>query len=298
MRHITVLLKETVDGLNPSSGDIVVDATLGSGGHSLELCNRGLDDLTIIGIDADSQAIERSRDRLNGLNCKLILEKSYHHKLDEVLETHNIETIDGAMFDLGISSNQLEESGRGFSFQREEPLLMTFESQPGKDTVTAEKILNTWDKEDIEAILEGFGEEKFSRRIAEAIVLTREEEKIETTTQLVNIVNHSVPKFYLKGRIHPATKTFQALRIAVNGEIANLEESLIKTIDYLAPGKRIAVISFHSIEDRIVKRLFRRLKEEEIGEIITKRPITPSDEELSINPRSRSAKLRIFEKKQ
>jgi 16S rRNA (cytosine1402-N4)-methyltransferase len=296
MKHTTVLLKETIDGLCPLDGDVILDATLGSGGHSFELCNR-VNGLTIIGIDADSDAIIRSRERLEGVGCKLILEKNYHHKLDEVLKNHNISSIDGAIFDLGISSNQLEESGRGFSFQKDEPLLMTFESNPGKDQVTAEKILNTWDKEDIEAILSGFGDEKFSRRIAQSIIDTREETEIKSTGQLVEIVKHSVPTFYQKARINPATKTFQALRIAVNGEIANLEESLTKAISYLGSGKRIAVISFHSIEDRIVKRLFRKLKEEGIGEIITKRPITPADEELEINPRSRSAKLRILEKK-
>lgn len=296
MKHTTVLLKETIDGIQPTEGDVILDATLGSGGHSYELCSRGISNLTIVGIDADSDAILRSRDRLSDCDAKLIFENTYHINLDKVLKRHSISQIDKAIFDLGISSNQLEESSRGFTFQKNEPLLMTFQKEIGKGVVTAKEIVNNWSSDDIEAILSGFADERFSRKIAEAIVSTREEKELETTFDLVEVIKHAVPHFYQKGRIHPATKTFQALRIAVNGEIANLEESLLKAISFLKPRGRLAVISFHSIEDRIVKRLFKKLKEEEKGQIITKKPIVPTEEELEGNPRARSAKLRILEK--
>ena len=202
--------------------------------------------------------------------------------------------IDGIVMDLGMSSNQLERSGRGFSFKRDELLLMTFKHDPDETDLTAREIVNEWDEESLADIIFGYGEEQFSRRIAHAIVVAREEKLIATTKDLVSIVEGVVPKWYRFRRIHPATKTFQALRIAVNDEIESLREGLAKGVRHLRSGGQIAVISFHSIEDRVVKVFFAESAREGLGSVVTKKPITPTREETAVNPRARSAKLRIF----
>ena len=200
------------------------------------------------------------------------------------------------MLDLGLSSDQFETSGRGFTFKNDEPLLMTFKKNPDQGDLTAYQIVNTWEEENIADVIYGYGEEKYSRRIAKAIVNYREKKAIEKTSELVEIISNSVPVFYKRGRIHPATRTFQALRIAVNDELNTLKRGLERGFARLASGGRIAVISFHSLEDRIVKNFNKEKEELEQARIITKKPIVPSEDEVRENPRSRSAKLRILEK--
>lgn len=296
MKHVTVLLKETIDGLQVKDNGVYLDGTLGSGGHSEEICNSAKN-ITIVGIDADKDAIKRSTERLQNKSCQTFFEVSNNYNLDRVLEKLDIKQIDGAVFDLGFSSDQLEDSGRGFSFKNDEPLLMTLKDEIGPDDLTAKEIVNEWGEDSISAILEGYGEERFASRIARKIVEERENKEIKTTFDLVEIIKSAVPKFYLRKKIHPATKTFQALRITVNNEIENLKVTLRKAFEHLKPGGRMSVISFHSIEDRIVKHYFRHLSDQDEGKVITKRPIAPSSSEVRENPRSRSAKLRIIEKK-
>ncbi|MDB5254360.1 MAG: Ribosomal small subunit methyltransferase [Parcubacteria group bacterium] len=294
MAHVSVLLHEAIDSLNFKEGDIFLDGTLGSGGHSALVAERFGDDVEIIGLDRDPLAIERSVERLRTLTSTFFPKQKSFKDLDIALEELGIKAVNGILFDLGISSDQLEDSGYGFTFQKDEPLLM---SMSGKsEGLSASVILNTWDEEAIELILRGFGEEKFSRRIAREIVRRREEKPFETTFELVDAVRAATPAASHRGHLHPATRTFQALRIAVNEELSSLEIGLEKGLAALAPGGRFAVISFHSLEDRIVKQFFRT--KTDLGEavLITKKPIAPSDEEIMDNPRSRSAKLRVIQK--
>lgn len=282
--HTTVLLHESIDGLNLHTGSVYLDGTLGSGGHAEYALSKGA---KIIGLDQDSEAIERSKKRLTG---GTFIQENYRN-LDIALDSINIATIDAFMLDLGLSSDQFETSGRGFTFQKDEPLLMTFKKVPTEEDLTAREIVNTWDEENIADIIYGYGDERYARRIAKAIVESR---PIETTFELVEAVKLGTPSAYHRGRIHPATKTFQALRITVNDEINTLKEGLKKGFERLSKGGRMAVISFHSIEDRVTKRFFKEKQDE--ANILTKKPIVPSDEEKVRNPRSRSAKLRIIEK--
>jgi len=232
-------------------------------------------------------------------DAKLFLIKENFRHLDHVLDSIGIAQVNRILLDLGLSSDQFETSGRGFSFKKDEPLLMTF----GKNAeLTARHIVNTWDEANIADIIYGYGEEKYSRKIAAGIIAARAEKLIETTSDLVAIIERSTPARYHHGKIHPATRTFQALRITVNDEINVLREGLVKGWERLAPGGRMAIISFHSIEDRIVKHFYKakaaEVKEggESSAKILTKKPITPSEQEIAENPRSRSAKLRILEK--
>lgn len=295
-QHISVLLKETIDGLNIKDGGVYVDATLGGAGHSEAICKSGHKDITIIGIDADKEAIERSKDRLEKYDCTLVTEASYNDQLSDVLKKHNIKKVDGIMFDLGMSSDQLDQSARGFSFQRDEPLLMSMRSGNSENHLTAREVVNQWKEESIADILYGYGEEKYSRRIAKGIVEARAIVPILTTYQLTDIIAESVPSSYIHRGRNPATKTFQALRIVVNNELERLKISLKDSFDAISSGGRIVVITFHSLEDRIVKHFFKDLEKEGKGRKLTKKPIKPTDEEISSNPRSRSAQLRIFEK--
>ena len=215
--------------------------------------------------------------------------------MQQMINSFGIEHVDGVMFDLGFNSYQIENSGRGFSFRTNEPLLMTFKKVPNENDITADSIINSWDEEHIADILYGYGEERFARRIARGIIAARKIKKIERTVELVDIVKSSTPRWYHARRIHPATKTFQALRIAVNDEIETLRKGLREALSILKRGGRLAVISFHSIEDRVVKQFFNGASKDGHGMIITKKPIVPQRDEISRNPRARSAKLRIFE---
>lgn len=296
MRHITVLLHEAIAGLSPKSGGIYVDGTLGAGGHTEEICKIAPHS-TIIGIDADEEAIERASVRLAGMPCKLITSLNFNNKISEILDENNIDEVDGVVLDLGMSSDQLDRSGRGFSFQRDEPLKMTMQKDVSKNSLTAERIVNEFNEEQLATVIYGYGDEKYSRRIAKAIIEAREISPIKTTVQLAEIIKNAVPIRYRFGKTHPATKTFQALRISVNDEIERLEETLSKSFDRLKKGGRLSVISFHSLEDRVVKRFMKDKISQNLAIGITKKPIAPSVEEIKSNPRSRSAKLRIIEKK-
>ncbi|MBI2046142.1 MAG: 16S rRNA (cytosine(1402)-N(4))-methyltransferase RsmH [Parcubacteria group bacterium] len=294
--HIPVLLKETIEGLNPEKGETALDATLGGGGHSRALCARIGESGTFIGVDADEDAVLRAKEILSPCKARVILETANFRTIARILDNHGIKAINRAVFDLGLSSFQLEESNRGFSFQRSEPLLMTFEKNAPQEAVTAYDIVNQWREDSLEAILLGYGEERFARRIAKAIVSARREKPITSTDELVSVIVQALPWSYRNKRLHPATKTFQALRIAANDELGALKEGLFECFSRLAPRGRMAVISFHSGEDRIVKLFFKEQKNAGAAILISKKPIIPSREEQRENPKSRSAQLRILEK--
>ncbi len=295
MIHKTVLLHESIDGLAIKSGDIYLDGTLGSAGHAEYALKQADGKITIIGLDRDIGALERSRERLGDSN-NIILKEASYGDISKVLNELKIDKVNRIMLDLGLSSDQFETSGRGFTFKNDEPLLMTFKQSPSESDITANQIVNTWQEESIADIIYGYGEEKYARRIARAIVNYRKKKSIESTSELVEIISQSVPIFYRRGRIHPATRTFQALRIAVNDELNTLKKGLEDGFSRLAVGGRISVISFHSLEDRIVKNFNKEKEELGWALIHTKKPIVPSANEIIENPRSRSAKLRIIEK--
>lgn len=295
--HASVLLHEVIEGLAVKDGETFVDMTTNGGGHSSVICPFLGEKGTLIGIDADANALEKAKEKLSGCKAAVHLVPENFRNISSVLKALEREKVDKVLFDLGLSSNELENSGRGFSFQKDEPLLMTFSNDPSKVTFTAEDIVNTWDEENIATILSGYGEERFAKRIAERIVEARAMQKIHTTKELVGIIQLAVPGWYRSARkIHFATKTFQALRMAVNDEIRALEEALNGAWEALSPRGRIAVISFHSMEDRLVKKFFKEKASEGKGRLLTKKPIVPGEEELRNNKRARSAKLRIIEK--
>jgi 16S rRNA (cytosine1402-N4)-methyltransferase len=288
--HIPVLLHEIVSGLGHPQR--YLDGTLGGAGHALAIAKAMKGKLTIVGLDRDPRAILRAGDTLKDAAEKIILENQDYRHLDSVLDKHEIAAVDGILFDLGISSDELDNSGRGFTFLKDEPLLMTM-GDPTNHTFTARDIVNTWEEETIADVIFGYGEERYARRIAKAIVIYRDKKKIETSGELCEIIKMSVPPVYRRGKIHPATRTFQALRITVNDELNALRDGLKKGYERLAPHGRLAVISFHSLEDRIVKD-FNKERVKEGATVTTKKPITASPEEIATNPRSRSAKLRIL----
>lgn len=293
--HISVLLHEVIDGLNLSAGAVAIDATVGGGGYTRALCDAVGKTGRVIGFDEDAAALERGVDACTASMCLFTpIHSNFRHMSDRVREL-GVKHVDGVAFDLGLSSFQLDAGGRGFSFMREEPLEMTFAEDASKRPFTARDIVNEWEEETIANILFGYGEERLSRRIARAIVEARVRGPIETTTALVDIIKEAVPGGYRNGPIHPATRSFQALRIAVNDELGALTDGLAGAYELLKPGGRIAVVSFHSLEDRIAKYFFRE-QADAGATIITKKPIVPSDDEIRANPRSRSAKLRIIEK--
>ncbi|OGG52557.1 16S rRNA (cytosine(1402)-N(4))-methyltransferase [Candidatus Kaiserbacteria bacterium RIFCSPLOWO2_12_FULL_53_8] len=292
-RHRPVLLHEAIDSLNIQPDDAVVDATLGGAGHALAIVGKLGERGVFVGFDLDEDAIERSREALTGAGCRVhLVHANFRHLVNE-LQKIGVTKITKALFDLGWSSYQLD-SGRGFSFLRDEPLTMTYTRSPA--LVTAAVIVNEWAEESIADIIFGFGEERYSRRIARAIVERREIRPFTTSLELADLIKASVPPGYRHGRIHPATRTFQALRIAVNDELGALNDGLQQALEMLAPDGRIAVITFHSIEDRAVKQLFAGWEKDGAGKRVNKKLIVPSIEEVAQNPRSRSAKLRVFEK--
>lgn len=294
--HKAVLLKETIDGLELEAGDVYLDATVGSGGHMEEVWRRMKEKVILAGIDADEMSISITRERLEILGAMPKLAVLNFRNIDKVSEILEIKCPTKILFDLGWSADQFEEGGRGFSFQKDEPLVMSFKSKVSEEDTTAYDVVNKWSEKSLADIIYGYGEEKYARRITKAIVEAREKKKIETSGELAEIVRNCVPVFYRFGRIHPATKTFQAIRIAVNDELKALEEGIKKGFEILEKGGRLAVISFHSLEDRIVKFFFKLKQTEDEGKIINKKPITASEEEINKNPRSRSAKLRIIKK--
>ena len=291
--HTTVLLNEAVDLLNIKKGKWYIDATLGGGGHSFEILKRGG---RVLGIDTDQEALDYVREEIKNQKSKIKIDdfnltKGNFKDIDEIAKKTGIEKVQGIIYDLGVSSHQLDDWSRGFSFQGEGLLDMRMDQDLG---VKAADLINILTKGELIELFTKLGEEYFASRIAEGIVQARKIEHISTTLELSEIVRRNVPNF--KSKINPATKVFQALRIAVNDEFNNLKESLPKAIKLLEPGGRMAVIAFHSLEDRIVKYQFREWEEAGIGKLVTKKPLIPSDEEIKNNKRSRSAKLRIIEK--
>jgi 16S rRNA (cytosine1402-N4)-methyltransferase len=293
--HQPVLLHEAIENLAIQPDDIVVDATLGGAGHAGEIAARLSSKGTLIGFDLDHDAIARAQKALAHSKPRTYLIESNFRHVGAELSKIGMSQVSKALFDLGWSSFQLE-AGRGFSFQKDEPLLMTYTKDSAASLVTAARIVNEWEESSIADVLYGWGEERYARRIAKKIVETRATNPFSTSRQLADVIKAAVPAIYRFGRIHPATKTFQALRIAVNDELGSLERALQDTWHHLKPGGRIAVISFHSIEDRLVKQRFVQWESEGGATRITKKPIRPGEKEVRINPRSRSAKLRVIQK--
>jgi len=292
--HKTVLLNEAIDNLNIKPNSVYFDGTLGGAGHSEKVC-KSFDNVHVIATDRDEGAIKRAEEKLSKFSCRTDLVLSDYRNIDSVLAELGIKKVDAILLDLGLSSDQLDTSGRGFTFRKDEPLFMTF-TENTDEALTAETILNFWGEETIADILYAYSDERYSRRIARGIVEARKKKDIKTTSDLVEIVRQSVPGGYRDGKTHFATKTFQALRIVVNDELGALKDGLSKGWDLLNTNGRMAIISFHSLEDREVKNFFREKSKNGEGILINKKPIVPSDIEIEENPRSRSAKLRIIEK--
>lgn len=293
MIHKSVLLNEIVGNLNLPAKALVVDGTLGGAGHAKAICEK-FPGITLIGVDQDARVVREAREAFKNLACETEFVEGNFRNIREILQAvSKNRKARGIVLDLGISSDQLEASGRGFSFKRDEPLYMTMKENPGPEDLTAGVIVNEWSEESIADIIYGYGEERGAKRIAKALALAREKKKIKTSRELAEIVEKAMGR---RGRIHPATKTFQALRIAVNDELGALDSGLRGGFEVLEKGGRILAITFHSLEDRIVKKFFKALEKEKRGKLINKKPILPNKEELKENPRSRSAKLRILEK--
>jgi 16S rRNA (cytosine1402-N4)-methyltransferase len=315
--HKTVLLNETIEGLNlqkdSSAETLVIDCTFGGGGHSKEILLR-YPGVKVIAIDQDNTAWEKASMKFKGMEDRIIFVNANFSQLENlqnfspfslgakkagnqhgILNFENF-SADAIIFDLGLSSDQLENSGRGFSFMKNEPLLMSMKENPRSEDITAYDIVNTWGEKSLADIIYGYGEERFSRKIAKGIVDARQKVEIKTTFELVKIIESSVPTAYKRGRLHFATKTFQALRIAVNDELGVLKIGLEKGFKLLKVRGRMSVISFHSLEDRVTKKFYKELEKEGVARLINKKPILAGCEELKNNPRARSAKLRILEK--
>lgn len=291
--HISVLKEEVIKFLAPRPNENFIDATVDGGGHAMEILKKNAPKGKVLGIDWDKEIIRKLRLKIEKSDFKerLILVNDNFKNLKRIVEKNNFKEISGILFDLGFSSWHIEKSKKGFSFQKDEILDMRY----GEGETRAIDILNKWQEKDIERILREYGQEFFSKKIAKAIVESRKEKPIIKTGGLVEIIEKVVPK-RKKQKIHPATKTFQALRIAVNQELENLKEALPQAIEVLKPGGRLVLISFHSLEDKIVKKFFRQKEKEGEAEILTKKPITPTEKEIKENPRSRSAKLRAIKK--
>lgn len=294
--HIPVLKKEVLKYLNPQTNKNYIDCTIGGGGHSFAILKENQPKGKVLGIEWDKEILNylKSVIKNSEIRKRLILVNDSFTNLKKIIEKERFSQIDGILFDLGLSSWHLEKSARGFSFQRKEPLDMRYSlSTP----LTAKEIVNKFSEQEIEKVLKKYGEERFAKKIAKRIIKYRKRKTIETTSQLVNIIKRAVPAWYQHKRIHPATKTFQALRIATNKELDNLIETLPQALEVLEKGGRLVLISFHSLEDRIVKHFFKDQAKKENIKILTKKPIKPSRKEIKINPRSRSAKLRAAVKK-
>ena len=293
--HRPVMVHEVTAWLTGRNVTSLCDGTVGHGGHAEALLDRMGVSGTVVGIDRDAEALAVCRDRLSRFGTRLILIKGLFLDVRTHLATAGMSDTDGVLLDLGVSSRQLDDPGRGFSFQSDGPLDMRMDQSFG---VTAAELVNTMPEAELADLIYQYGEERFSRRISRAIVRIRADHPFGTTQELVAAIKGAVPSAYRHGRIHYATRTFQALRIAVNREIETLEPALRAAVDVLAPGGRLAVLSFHSLEDRIVKHTLRSLSQESENRlaVLTKKPQTPSEQECRTNPRARSAKLRVAER--
>lgn len=307
-KHKSVLLEETVDGLAIKPDGIYVDGTLGGGGHAFEVCSRLNEQGRFIGIDQDAAAIEAASERLRDFGEKVTIIRSNYCEMKSRLHEIGVDKVDGIVIDLGVSSYQLDTAERGFSYRVDAPLDMRMDQ---RQQLTAREIVNTYSEADLFRVIRDYGEDKFAKNIAKHIVIERQKAPIETTGQLNEIIRHAIPMKFQKTAGHPSKRTFQAIRIELNRELDVLRESLDDMIEMLNPGGRICIITFHSLEDRIVKSAFRKNENPCIcpshfpvcvcgnvskGKVITRKPIIPSEEELEYNSRSKSAKLRIFER--
>ena len=308
--HRSVLLEETIDGLQIIPDGIYVDGTLGGGGHSYEVCRRLGDKGSIIGIDQDAAAIEAAGIRLKDFGEKVTIVRSNYRDMKSKLHELGIDKVDGIILDLGVSSYQLDTAERGFSYRADAPLDMRMDT---RQQITARDIVNDYGEEELYRVIRDYGEDKFARNIAKHIVMERGEHPIETTGELTEIVRRAIPMKYQKRSGHPAKRTFQAIRIELNRELEVLRDSLDDMIELLNPGGRLCIITFHSLEDRIVKSAFKKNENPctcppdfpvcvcgkvSKGSIVTRKPILPGEEEMELNSRSKSAKLRIFERGQ
>ncbi len=293
--HIPVMLREVIDYLNPGPGKIIVDATLGTGGHSFEILKRITPGGKLIGIDRDEDSLAICRKRLSEFSSSCEFVHGNFVDLDQILEKLGIDKIDGIVFDLGISTYQLKDPERGFSFQQEGPLDMRLDKS---SYISAYDLVNNLNESEISNMLWSFGEERWHNRIARILVEERRNQPISTTSQLAALVMRAIPYRYRKGyyRIHPATRTFQAVRIAVNRELEILETAVKKAVAILGKKAKICVISFHSLEDRVIKHTFRALKADGLIDIVTAKPLTPAPSEVIANPSSRSSKFRVAER--
>ncbi len=306
--HVSVLLDETIEGLNINPDGIYFDGTLGGGGHSYEILKRLTGKGILIGVDQDGDAIDAASERLKEFEGKFQLVRSNYSEIETILNDLKISKIDGIVLDLGVSSYQIDNLERGFSYKEDAPLDMRMDQ---RQLLNAADVVNGYTEEQLIAMLRDYGEERYAKSIAKAIIEGRKERPIATTQELSDIVKNAVPKKYQIAKGHPAKKTFQAIRIEVNNELNILRQTLDKMIEHLNPGGRICVITFHSLEDRIVKLNFRNNEnpctcppdfpvcvcgKKSKGKVITRKPIVPSDEEVENNKRSKSSKLRIFER--
>ena len=306
-KHKSVLLNETIDGLNIKPDGIYVDGTLGGGGHAYEVCRRLGEKGSIVGIDQDAAAIEAASARLKDFGEKVTIVRSNYCDMKSKLHELGIDKVDGIVLDLGVSSYQLDTAERGFSYREDAPLDTRMDT---RQKMTARDIVNDYTEADLYRVIRDYGEDKFAKNIAKHIVQARAVKPVETTAELSEIIRASIPMKFQKKSGHPAKRTFQAIRIELNRELDVLRDSLDDMIDLLNPGGRLCIITFHSLEDRIVKSAFRKNEnpctcppdfpvcvcgKKSKGSIITKKPILPSEEELEYNSRSKSAKLRIFE---
>ena len=307
-KHKSVLLNETIDGLNIKPDGIYVDGTLGGGGHASEVARRLSDKGSIIGIDQDAAAIEAAGIRLKDFGEKVTIVRSNYCDMKSQLGKLGIDKVDGIVLDLGVSSYQLDTAERGFSYREDAPLDMRMDR---RQKMTARDIVNDYEERELYRVIRDYGEDKFAKNIAKHIVAARQKAPIETTGQLTEIIRASIPMKFQKKSGHPAKRTFQAIRIELNQELEVLKNSLDAMIDLLNPGGRLCIITFHSLEDRIVKSAFRKNENPctcpsdfpvcvcgkiSKGSIITRKPILPSKEEMEENSRAKSAKLRIFER--
>ncbi len=307
-QHTSVLLEETVDGLAVKPDGTYVDATLGGGGHAFEVCRRLNEQGRLIGIDQDAAAIEAAGARLSGFGERVTIIRSNYCDMKPRLHEAGIDKVDGIVLDLGVSSYQLDTAERGFSYRVDAPLDMRMDQ---RGELTARDIVNTYSESELYRVIRDYGEDRFAKNIAKHIVTEREKAPIETTGQLNEVIRHAIPAKIRKTSGHPSKRTFQAIRIELNRELDVLRDSLDDMIDMLNPGGRICIITFHSLEDRIVKSAFRKNENPctcpadfpvcvcgnvPKGKIITRKPILPGEEEMEQNSRSKSAKLRIFER--
>ena len=308
-KHVSVLLKETIDGLNINPDGIYVDGTLGGGGHAYEVCKHLSSKGRLIGIDQDIEALEAARERLSEFEDKVTMVRSNYCEIDTILKDLDIDKVDGIVLDLGVSSYQLDNLERGFSYKADAPLDMRMDT---RQMITASDVVNNYSENELYRIIRDYGEDRFAKNIAKHIVMARKKKPLTTTGELSEIVKESIPmKFQAKGG-HPAKKTFQAIRIEVNNELKVLKDSIDTMIEHLNLGGRICIITFHSLEDRIVKTKFRENENPctcppdfpvcvcgkvSKGKVITRKPIIPSEEEIVNNKRAKSSKLRIFERR-